>query len=127
VPPTIYARRHAELKQRYLSNRDSKTPTFQTQHNALFLLLGTKRLSRHGVILCGKWITEMQDAWTAPDQREMIDQLRERQERAWRRWEKRIADIEAAKAAGSTGRNKNGKKDQSTAPSTAPTVDPWEL
>jgi hypothetical protein len=124
VPPTIYARRHAELKQRYLSNRDSKTPTFQTQHNALFLLLGTKRLSRHNVILAGRWINEMADAWTAPDQQEMVHQLRERQERAWRRWEKRIAERAAQKTTGSTSHNKT--KPTST-PTTAPTVDPWEL
>jgi hypothetical protein len=122
---TVYAARNAELVSRYRSNQKSKEPSFETQFNAVWHLLGTKRLSRHNTILCGKFIDEMTDAWTEQSQREMVDQLRERQERAWRRWEKRIADLEAAKLAGSAPGRK--KKDQSTAPSTAPTIDPWEL
>jgi|SRR5580692_2322133 hypothetical protein len=121
---TVSARRCAELIARYRGNKNSKEPSFTTQFNAVFHLLGRLRLSRHNCILCGKFINEMADTWTKQSQREMIDQLRERQERAWRRWEKRIADRAAAKAAGSSSR----KKTQPTStPTTVPTVDLWEL
>ena len=122
---TVYAARNAELVSRYRSNQKSKEPSFETQFNAVWHLLGMKRLSRHNTILCGKFINEMAETWTEQSQRERIDQLRERQERAWRRWEKRIADIEAAKAAGAAkGRSK--KKDQPTTPEVL-TQDVWEL
>lgn len=124
MPSTIYARRHAELKDRYKNNRDSKSPTFETQFNALFHLLNTKRLSRHNTILCGKWVLEMQDRWTASDQLPKIAELSERHAKAWARWQRRIEERAAQKAAGSTSRKKT--KPTST-PSTAPTVDVWEL
>jgi hypothetical protein len=123
---TVYAARNAELVSRYRNNKKSKESNFETQFNAVWHLLGTKRLSRHNVILCGKFINEMADVWISEGQLEMIDQLRERQERAWRRWEKRIEEREAQKAAGPySGRKKT--KNQSSTPATAPTVDPWEL
>ena len=52
----------------------------------MWLLLGRLKLSRHNVILCGKFINQMADSSTSKDQLEMIDQLRERQARSWKRW-----------------------------------------
>jgi hypothetical protein len=81
-------------------------------------------LSRHNVILCGKFINQMGDTWTGRDQMEMIDQLRERQARSWKRWEKRIEEKQAAKAAGTT---KGHNKKETPAPvAPAPNLDPWE-
>jgi hypothetical protein len=125
MPSTIYARRHAELKLRYTANRNSKNPTFEPQYNAIFHLLGTKRLSRHNTILCGKWILEMQDAWTAPDQQAKLAELSDRHAKAWARWQRRIEERAAQKAAGSIGRKK--MKNQPSILTTAPTVDIWEL
>src|SRR5580704_1126129 len=103
---TVSARRCAELIARYRGNKNSKEPSFTTQFNAVFHLLGRLRLSRHNAILCGKFINEMADTWTDKDQLEMIESLRERQARAWKRWETRIAERAAAKAAGSTKKQK---------------------
>jgi hypothetical protein len=121
VACTVTAARCAELIARYRGNKNSKEPSFTTQFNAVFHLLGRLRLSRHNCILCGKFIHEMADAWTEQSQREMIDQLRERQVRAWKRWEARIAERAAAKATGPT------KKQKPTPTPTVPTNDPWEL
>src|SRR5713226_2459255 len=99
---TVDAARCAELIARYRNNRTSKEPEFVTQFNAVFHLLGRLRLSRHNVILAGKFINQMADTWTGRDQMEMIDQLRERQARSWKRWEKRIAEKKAEKVAGAT-------------------------
>ena len=48
---TVDAARCAELIARYRGNRDSQSPNFTTQFNAVFHLLGRLRLSRHNVIL----------------------------------------------------------------------------
>jgi len=93
VACTVYAKRNRELFDRYRNNRNTTNPNFNVQFNAVFLLLGTKRLSRHGTILCGQFIEEMSDSWTEKDQLEMIDQLRDRQARAWKKWEARIGEI----------------------------------
>jgi hypothetical protein len=122
---TVYAKRNSELFSRYRNNKHSKGPNFQTQFNAVFLLLGTKRLSRHGTILCGKFIEEMSDCWTSRDQLEMIDQLRERQARAWKKWEARIAEKQAKKAAG-TKKGRSKKETLAPAP-LAPDSDPWNM
>lgn len=123
---TLAAARCAELIARYRNNSKSKEPNFTTQWNSVWLLLGRLKLSRHNVILAGKFITEMQDFWTSRDQMEMLDQLRERQARSWKRWEKRIAEKQAAKAAGATkGR---GKKEPVLAqPTPGSSLDPWSL
>lgn len=97
---TVGAARCAELIARYRGNKASESPSFLTQHNAVFHLLGRLKLSRHNIILAGKFINEMQDTWTAPDQLEQIDRLRERKQRSWSRWEKRTAEYAAAKATG---------------------------
>ena len=121
---TVYAARNAELFSRYRNNKKLKEPNFQTQFNAVFLLLGTKRLSRHGTILCGKFIEEMSDTWTDKDQLEMIDQLRERQARAWKKWAARIAE----KAEKKTGTKKvRGKKEIPALAPPAPENDPWNM
>ena len=75
---TVSARRCAELIARYRGNKNSKEPSFTTQFNAVFHLLGRLRLSRHNCILCGKFINEMADTWIDRDQLEMIESLRER-------------------------------------------------
>jgi hypothetical protein len=127
VATTVSARRCAELIARYRSNKNSKEPSFTTQFNAVFHLLGRLRLSRHNCILLGKFIAEMQDKWTEKDQLEMIDQLRERQERAWRRWEKRITERAAAKLQSG---GKRGRSKKELTPATTPEVsthDPWEM
>jgi len=124
VATTLYAKRNSELFSRYRNNKKLKEPNFQTQFNAVFLLLGTKRLSRHGTILCGKFIEEMSDCWTSRDQLEMIDQLRERQARAWKKWAARIAEKAEKKTGAMKGRGR--KKDQQpTTPAPAPDI--WSL
>jgi hypothetical protein len=124
---TVDAARCAELIARYRGNKTSKEPSFTTQFNAVFHLLGRLRLSRHNVILCGKFINEMADTWNDKEQLEMIDQLRARQQRSWKRWETRIAEKAAAKAAGA---GRRGRK-QTTAPTRAPApiadFDPWGM
>jgi hypothetical protein len=122
---TVYAARNAELFARYRNNKKLKEPNFQTQFNAVFLLLGTKRLSRHGTILCGKFIEEMSDCWTSRDQLEMIDQLRERQARAWKKWAARIAE-KAEKKTGAATKGRARKQEPVQAPP-APENDPWNL
>ena len=117
---TVYARRCQELKERYLNNSKSKEPSFTTQFNALFQLANLGRLSRHNCIWLGKRINEISEAWLLPDQQEMIDRLRERQERAWRRWEKRIAERVAAKDAVAAKRLKNKDTTESTIPAPTP-------
>ena len=122
---TVDAARCAELIARFRNNSKSKEPNFTTQWNAVWLLLGRLKLSRHNVILCGKFINEMADNWTSPDQLEMTEQLRERQARSWKRWEKRVAEKQAAKAAGAT--TKGRRKQEVPAPAApAPNLDPWE-
>ena len=124
---TVDAARCAELIARYRGNRDSQSPNFTTQFNAVFHLLGRLRLSRHNVILAGKFINAMADTWTAPDQLELIDSLRLRQQRSWKRWEARIAEYAAAKLAGTRGK----KTKQPTAAPEAPPpnldIDVWEV
>jgi hypothetical protein len=125
VATTVDAARCAELIARFRNNSKSKEPNFTTQWNAVWLLLGRLKLSRHNVILCGKFINEMADNWTSPDQLEMTEQLRERQARSWKRWEKRVAEKQAAKAAGAT--TKGRRKQEVPAPAApAPNLDPWE-
>jgi hypothetical protein len=125
VACTVDAARCAELVNRYKNNKASKEPDFVTQFNAVFHLLGRLRLSRHNTILAGKFINQMADTWTGRDQMEMIDQLRERQARSWKRWEKRIAEKQAAMAAGAT--TKGRRKQEVPAPvAPAPNLDPWE-
>ena len=116
---TVSARRCAELIARYRGNKNSKEPSFTTQFNAVFHLLGRLRLSRHNCILCGKFINEMADTWIDRDQLEMIESLRERQARSWDRWKKRIEERKAEKAAGPT------KKHKPTPAPIVPTHDPW--
>jgi hypothetical protein len=128
VASTIYAQRNSELKNRYVNNRKSKDPSFETQWNALWHLANMKRLSRHNVIALGKFILEMQEAWTSTEQQEQIEQLRARQERAWRRWEARIAERAEAKLA--SGGKRSPKKDTPTPTPAAPVpdgIDPWSL
>ena len=122
---TVDAARCAELIARYRGNKTSKEPSFVTQFNAVFHLLGRLRLSRHNVILAGKFINEMADTWNDKEQLEMIDQLRARQQRSWERWRKRIKEKAAAKAAGT---RKRIKEDQTTTtPAPAPGPDIWSL
>jgi hypothetical protein len=121
---TVYAQRCDELKSRFLNNSKTKEPNFITQWNALWGLSNTGRLSRHNVIWLGKQINVMSDAWHEPDQLEMIQQLRERQERAWRRWEKRIAEYAVARASGTRGKKKEPKPTSTPDPSA---IDPWSL
>jgi hypothetical protein len=123
---TVDAARCAELIARYRNNRASQSPDFITQFNAVFHLLGRLRLSRHNVILCGKFINQMADAWAGKDQLEMIDQLRQRQARSWKRWEQRIAEKQAAKAAGGT-KKVSGKKETPAPAPPAPDNDPWNM
>jgi hypothetical protein len=123
---TVDAARCAELISRYRNNNKSKEPDFVTQFNAVWHLLGRLRLSRHNVILCGKFIVEMADTWTSTDQLEMIDRLRERQARSWERWEKRIAEKQAKKeASAARGRARQKKDQQPTKPASSPDV--WSL
>ena len=125
---TVDAARCAELISRYRNNSTSKEPHFTTQWNAVWLLLGRLKLSRHNVILCGKFINQMADSWTSKDQLEMIDQLRERQARSWKRWEKRIAEKQAAKEAKKGWRFGRPPKQEVPAPvSPAPANDPWNM
>jgi hypothetical protein len=122
---TIDAARCAELIARFRNNSKSKEPNFTTQWNAVWLLLGRLKLSRHNVILCGKFINEMADNWTSPDQLEMTEQLRERQARSWKRWEQRIAEKQAAAAGGA--KKGRARKSETPAPAApAPGLDPWE-
>lgn len=121
---TVDAARCAELIARYRNNKSSKEPDFVTQFNAVFHLLGRLRLSRHNTILAGKFINQMADTWTGRDQMEMIDQLRERQARSWKRWEKRIAEKQAAKIPGA---NKVRGKKEIPAQAPAPENDPWNM
>jgi hypothetical protein len=123
---TVDAARCAELIAQYRRNRQSKSPNFVTQFNAVWHLLGRLRLSRHNVILCGKFINEMADTWTDKDQLEMIDRLRERQQRSWARWEKRIAEYAAAKAAGKRGKKKEPTTPAPEGPSPNLGIDLWE-
>jgi hypothetical protein len=124
---TVYAVRNKELKARYTNNANLKVKPqdFNTQFNAVFLLLGTKRLSRHNTILCGKWIDEMADKWTSIDQLVMIDQLRERQTKSWKKWEKRIAEKQDAAAGATKGRGRKKEDQEPTTP--APSPDVWSL
>jgi hypothetical protein len=126
VACTVDAARCAELVNRYKNNKASKEPDFVTQFNAVFHLLGRLRLSRHNTILAGKFINQMADTWTGKDQLEMIDQLRERQARSWKRWEKRMAEKQAAKAAGATTKGRARKQEPVQAPP-APENDPWNM
>ena len=122
---TVDAARCAELIARYRNNKSSKEPDFVTQFNAVFHLLGRLRLSRHNVILCGKFINQMADTWMSKDQLEMIDALRERQARSWKRWEKRIEEKAAKKAAGAT---KGRRKSETPAPlAPANENDTWNM
>jgi hypothetical protein len=123
VATTVTAARCAELIARYRNNKSSKEPDFVTQFNAVFHLLGRLRLSRHNVILCGKFINQMADTWTGRDQMEMIDQLRQRQARSWQRWQKRIEEKQA-KAAGTT---KGRRKSEPAQAPPAPENDVWNL
>jgi hypothetical protein len=124
---TVDHKRCAELITRYRDNKKSKSPNFTTQFNAVFHLLGRLRLSRHNIILAGKFIAEMQDTWTDKDQMELIDSLRERQQRSWARHSKRIAEYAAAKAAGTRGKKK--EPTTTTAPEAPPpnVEDIWEV
>ena len=125
---TVDAARCAELISRYRNNSTSKQPNFTTQWNAVWLLLGRLKLSRHNVILCGKFINQMADSWTSKDQLEMIDQLRERQARSWKRWEKRIAEKQAAKEAKKGWRFRRPPKPEVPAQEPlAPEEDVWNL
>jgi hypothetical protein len=124
---TIYAQRNAELRQRYANNKKSKEPSFETQWNALWHLANTKRLSRHGVIWLGKAINEMSDVWPEQAQQEMIETLRERQARAWKRWETRIAERAAAKAAGTSKRSRKQQPPTPAPEAPPPSIDPWEV
>jgi hypothetical protein len=126
VATTVDAARCAELISRYRNNSKSKEPNFTTQWNAVWLLLGRLKLSRHNVILCGKFINEIADTWTSPDQLEMVQQLRERQARSWKRWEKRIAEKQAAKEEGATTKGRGKKETPAPAP-LAPDNDVWNL
>jgi hypothetical protein len=124
---TIYALRNQELKNRYTNNKKSKDPSFETQRNALWHLANTKRLSRHGCIWLGKAVNEMFDAWPGTEHQAQIEELRDRQVRAWRRFEARIAEKAAAKA--STGTSKRTKKSQPITQAPVPPpqeYDPWE-
>jgi hypothetical protein len=124
VATTVYAQRCACLKERHERNRDSKEPKFIVQFNNLWALANLGRLSRMNCIWLGKRIHAMVETWTEPDQREMLDRLQERQARAWKRWEKRIAEYAAAKQAG-----KRGRKQQPITPAQeppSPSIDPWE-
>ncbi len=122
---TVYAQRCEELKTRYTTNAKSKEPSFTTQFNALWALSNLGRLSRLNCIWLGKRVHEMIEHWTEQDQREMLDRLQERQARAWKRWEARIAEKAAKKAAVAT----KGRRKQET-PALAPPApdnDPWNL
>ncbi len=124
---TVYAQRCNELKVRYTANVKSAKPSFTTQYNAMWGLLGLSRLSRTNTIWCGKRIHEMVEVWIESDQREMIDRLAERHQRAWNRWEKRIAERAQAKAAVKTrAPNRFKKYGQPTTPA-APAPDIWSL
>jgi hypothetical protein len=128
VAITLAAARCAELIARYRNNKQSKSPNFTIQANAVHHLLGRLRLSRHNVILAGKFLNEMADTWTGKDELEMIDTLRERQARSWKRWEKRIAEYAAAKAAGTGKRAKKTKQPTAVlAPLTPNLDDVWEV
>ena len=123
---TVDAKRCSELIARYRGNVKSQSPNFTTQFNAVFHLLGRLRLSRHNVILCGKFIAEMQDTWKDVDQMELIDRLRERQQRSWKRWEARIAEYAAEKAAGKRGKKKEPTPTATQEPLSPSSIDPWE-
>jgi hypothetical protein len=127
VATTVYAQRCNELKNRYTTNSKSKEPSFVTQYNSLWHLANLGRLSRHNVIWLGKRIHEMVEAWgtTEENQREMLDRLHERQARAWKRWEARIAEKAAKKAAVATKGRSRKKDQQPTTP--APSPDIWSL
>ena len=122
---TVYAQRCAQLKNRHTANSKSKEPCFTTQYNNLWALANLGRLSRHNVIWLGKQINAMSESWHEPDQLEKIEQLRERQARAWKRWEKRIAERAAAKLASGGKRSKKPitPAQESLSPSS---IDPWE-
>ena len=99
---TVYAARCNQLKTRFVANQKSANPNFTTQFNNLWALANLGRLSRMNVIWLGKRVHEMIEHWTEQDQREMLDRLQERQARAWKRWEARIAEKAAKKAAVAT-------------------------
>jgi hypothetical protein len=121
---TVYAQRCAQMKERFARNLDSKEPNFITQWNYLWGLSNLGRLSRMNCIWLGKQINAMSEAWHEPNQLEMIEQLRERQARAWKRWEKRIAERAAAKLASG---GKRTKKEPTTPAPVAPVdIDVWE-
>ena len=121
---TVYAARCSQLKDRLVANQKSANPNFTTQFNNAWALANLGRLSRMNVIWLGKRIHEMIERWVEPDQREMLDRLSDRQARAWKRWEARIAEKQAAKAAGTT---KGRSKTETPAPAApAANVDPWE-
>jgi hypothetical protein len=130
VAATVYAQRCDELKERYLRNSKSKEPSFVTQFNALWQLSNLGRLSRHNCIWLGKRIHEMSEAWGQQwheqNQIEMVDQLRDRHARAWKRWEKRIEERAAAKAARAEKRAAKGKT-VPVAPTAPEGFDPWDI
>jgi hypothetical protein len=130
VATTIYAKRCAELKDRYTANSKLEKPSFVTQFNCLWALANLGRLSRMNCIWLGKRVHEMIETWTEQDQREMLDRLQERQARAWKRWEKRIAEKQAAKEAKKGWRFGRSPKQEAPAQTTPPapgSIDPWDL
>jgi hypothetical protein len=127
VATTVYAQRCDELKTRYTTNSKSKDPSFVTQYNSLWALSNLGRLSRVNCIWLGKRVHEMIEHWTEQDQWDMLDRLQERHTRAWARWEKRIAEKQAAKTAGTTKGRSRTKDKQPTTPAASPDTDIWSL
>jgi hypothetical protein len=125
VATTVYAQRCNELKNRYTTNAKSKEPSFVTQYNSLWHLANLGRISRMNVIWLGKRVHEMIERFTDQDQRDMLDRLQERHARAWKRWEARIAEKQAAKAAGATKRRSKTEAPVQAPP--APENDPWNM
>ena len=130
---TVYAQRCSQIKTRFLANQKSAIPSFTTQYNYLWALSNLGRLSRMNCIWLGKAIHRMIEYWLddavevtkdKQNQREMLDQLQERQARAWKRWEARIAEKQEAKASGKKVR---GKKDVPAQAAPAPEEDVWNL
>jgi hypothetical protein len=130
VATTVYAARCNELKNRYTTNAKSKESSFVTQYNALWALSNLGRLSRMNCIWLGKRVIEMIEHWSDQDQREMLDRLQDRQARAWKRWEARIAAKQAAKTAGATTKGRaraRARKETSVLAPPAPENDSWNL
>jgi hypothetical protein len=127
VAATVYSMRCAELKDRYTANSKLKEPSFVTQFNCLWALANLGRLSRMNCIWLGKRVHEMVESWTENDQREMLDRLQERQARAWKRWEVRIAEKQSAKEA-AQARGRVRRKQEIPAPvPPAQDNDPWNM